>query len=122
MNMELLSTFFLSHGRAARSTWLFRLAASGILCAAFGLLAHEVLGEAGEALFAVIFLWSAIAMSIQRLHDIGRSGVNMFLLLIPVLGPVWVLLLLCRRGGEGPNRYGLDPLARLDYLKVDISK
>jgi uncharacterized membrane protein YhaH (DUF805 family) len=122
MNMELLSSFFFSHGRIARASWLFRLATAGILCASFGLLAHEFAGEAGQAFFAAVFLWSAIAVSIQRLHDIGRSGVNMFLLVIPVLGPIWVLLLLFRRGGEGPNRYGLDPLARLDYLKVDITK
>lgn len=120
--MELLSSFFLSHGRIARGTWLARVLALGVLCTAFGLLAHQAAGEAGQALFAAIFMWGAVALSIQRLHDIGRSGPTMLLLLIPVVGPLWVLLLLCRRGAEGANRHGLDPLARLDYLKVDITK
>jgi uncharacterized membrane protein YhaH (DUF805 family) len=122
MNMEFLSSHFLAHGRIARGTWLFRLAVAGVLCAAFGMLAGTVAGESGEALLAIVFLWVAVAVSIQRLHDIGRSGLNMLLVLIPVIGPVWVLLLLGRRGAEGSNRYGRDPLARLDYLKVDISK
>jgi uncharacterized membrane protein YhaH (DUF805 family) len=120
--MELLSSFFLSHGRLARSSWFMRVLSLGVLCAAFGLLAHEFAGDAGEVLFAIVFLWGASAQAMQRLHDIGRSGANLLLALIPVLGPAWVVLLLSRRGSEGPNRYGPDPLARLDYLKVDISK
>lgn len=120
--MELLSFYFLSHGRIARATWLSRVLALGVLCTAFGLLAQQIAGEAGQALFAVIFMCGAAALSIQRLHDIGRSGPTLLLSLIPVLGPLWILLLLCRRGGEGRNLHGLDPLARLDYLRVDITK
>jgi uncharacterized membrane protein YhaH (DUF805 family) len=120
--MELLSSFFLGHGRMARAQWLSRVAGMAVLCSAFGLLASQITGEGGAALFAALFMWGAAALSIQRLHDIGRAGPNLLLLLIPVLGPLWVLLLLCRRGGEGANRYGVDPLARLDYLRVDITK
>ena len=120
--MELLSSFFLSHGRIARGTWLSRVLALAVLCTAFGLLAQQIAGDAGAALFAAVFLWGAVALSIQRLHDIGRAGPAMLLLLIPIAGPLWILLTLCRRGGEGRNRYGLDPGARLDYLRVDITK
>ena len=120
--MTILSSFFLGHGRINRSLWLFRLTILGLLCAAFGLLAREIAGETVQAAFAAIFLWGALALSTQRLHDIGRSGLNLLILLIPVLGPVWVLLLLLRKGGEGNNRYGADPMARHDYLKVDISR
>lgn len=120
--MTLLSAFFLSHGRINRGLWLLRLIALGLLCAAFGLLAREVAGETAQAVFALIFLWGALALSAQRLHDIGRSGASLLILLIPVLGPIWVLLLLLRKGGEGNNRYGPDPMARHDYLKVDIGR
>ncbi len=120
--MKLLALFFLSHGRIARATWLARLAALVLCCSAFGLLAQELAGEVGAALLAAVFVWSAASLSIQRLHDMGRSGGALLLLVIPVLGPLWVLLLLLRRGGEGGNRYGRDPLARLDYLQVDVSR
>lgn len=120
--MELLASFFLAHGRLSRGMWFTRMLCLGACCAAFGLLAREFFGEAAEAVFALLFLWSACALSAQRLHDISRRGASLLLALIPVLGPVWVLLLLCRRGSEGDNRYGHDPLARFDYLKVDISR
>lgn len=120
--MHLLSTFFLSYGRIARANWLWRMAVLGILSCAFGLLAGQVAGAMGQALVAFVFVWGAGAVSIQRLHDIGRGWPAMLLLLIPVLGPLWLLLLLCRRGAEGRNSHGLDPAARLDYLRVDIGK
>jgi uncharacterized membrane protein YhaH (DUF805 family) len=120
--MAMLSAFFLGHGRINRGQWLFRLIVLGVLCAAFGLLAREVAGETAQAVFAAIFIWGGCALSTQRLHDIGRAGLSLVILLIPVLGPIWVLLLMLRKGGEGNNRYGADPMARHDYLKVDISR
>jgi uncharacterized membrane protein YhaH (DUF805 family) len=120
--MELLSAFFLSHGRLHRVGWFYRVLFAALVCAAFGLLAREIAGELAQGVFALLFLWSALAISTQRLHDTGRSGYPLLLLVIPVLGPIWVLLLLLRRGADGSNVYGPDPLARFDYLQVDISK
>ena len=120
--MELLAKYFLCQGRIKRRTWLSRVAVLDIVCLAFGLLAHAMLGDPGAAVFALAFTWGALAVSTQRLHDIGRSGLSLLLVLIPVLGPLWVLLLLGRRGGEGKNRYGDDPLSRHDYLQVNIAK
>jgi uncharacterized membrane protein YhaH (DUF805 family) len=121
MTMHFISVFATGYGRIARGTWLFRLAVLGIVCAAFGVLVRSFAGNNGAALFALLFLWCATAVSIQRLHDGGRSGWTLFALLLPVAGPVWVFLQLFKRGIEGRNRYGNDPAARMDYLKVDIA-
>jgi uncharacterized membrane protein YhaH (DUF805 family) len=120
--IEVLSRYFLSHGRIPRAIWFGRIGLLAIVCSAFGMLADALAGDAGAALLAVLFVWGASATSIQRLHDIGRRGTAMFLLLIPILGPVWLFMLLCRRGAEGTNRHGADPMARHDYLRVDIGK
>lgn len=118
----MLWPYFLAHGRVERSLWLGRTLLLGLCCMAFALLAQQIIGETGGTLFALIFLWGALAIATQRLHDIGKSGTTLLLLLIPVLGPLWIVLLLCRPGVNGRNRYGNDPLSRLDYLRVDISK
>lgn len=120
--MQVLATYFLSHGRIARATWLARMVLMAVLCSAFGMLASALAGDAGAAVLAAVFVWGAGATSIQRLHDIGRRGPSMLLLLIPILGPLWLFMLLCRRGAEGVNRHGADPMARHDYLRVDIGK
>lgn len=118
--MEVVSRFFSSHGRAARGSWLFRIIALAITCNAFGLLAHHIAGNTGAALFAVVFIWGTICISTQRLHDIGRSGLHLPVFLVPVLGPIWILLQMFKAGANGSNRYGADPSTYRDYLKVDI--
>lgn len=119
--MKTLGTmFFLSHGRIARSTWLFRLTLLVLFSAAFGLLSQSAWGDRGGAIFSVIFLWCAGAVSTQRLHDLGRTGWALCSVLIPVVGPLWLLLQLCGHGVEGKNRFGSDPATRADYLQVSI--
>jgi uncharacterized membrane protein YhaH (DUF805 family) len=120
--MEHIFSFAAGHGRIARGTWVFRIAVLAVVCASLGMTARTLAGSAGAAIFAALFVWCAVAISIQRLHDIGRTGLSLFILLIPVFGPVWLVLQLARRGVEGPNRFGGDPAARMDYLNVDIAK
>jgi uncharacterized membrane protein YhaH (DUF805 family) len=51
------------------------------------------------------------AVLVRRLHDIDRSGWWMLISLVPVLGSIWLLVLLCSKGTYGPNQYGPDPNA-----------
>jgi uncharacterized membrane protein YhaH (DUF805 family) len=51
-----------------------------------------------------------LAVSIRRLHDLGKSGWFFLLILIPLIGAVILLIWFCMRGTIGPNNYGPDPL------------
>lgn len=54
----------------------------------------------------VVFCFG-VALIVRRLHDIGRSGLWVILLLIvPVLGQIGILILGCLAGSEGANRWG----------------
>ena len=57
----------------------------------------------------------------RRLHDLDDSAARLLLLLIPIIGPIWLLIDLgFRKGTEGENQYGADPLTEgLDYHAVD---
>ncbi len=121
MNTEVMASFIMSEGRVARGSMFYRLLIAGVLCTAFGMLGGELAGSYGSAVFAAAFLWCACAVFAQRLHDIGRSGWTLLAALVPVMGPIWLLTQLLKRGVEGPNRYGKDPMARSGYLSVDIS-
>lgn len=50
-----------------------------------------------------------MAVSVRRLHDIGKSGWYMFIVLIPIIGPIWYLVLLCIDSDPGQNKYGPNP-------------
>jgi len=52
----------------------------------------------------------SLAVFVRRLHDTGRSGWFFFLGLIPLIGPIILIVFLVGPGDPGQNKYG-DPSA-----------
>jgi uncharacterized membrane protein YhaH (DUF805 family) len=50
-----------------------------------------------------------LAVSVRRLHDLGKSGWMSLIALIPIVGAVWMLVLMVTEGQTGENRFGPDP-------------
>ncbi len=61
------------------------------------------------AVYALLMVIPTISLQIRRLHDTGRSGWNLFLSIIPLVGPIMLLVYFCTEGDEGNNEYGPDP-------------
>lgn len=55
-------------------------------------------------------LVSGMALNVQRLHDLSKSGMMALLLAIPLIGSFLSVYLLFAKGTEGSNIYGEDPL------------
>jgi uncharacterized membrane protein YhaH (DUF805 family) len=55
-----------------------------------------------------VFLPS-LAVSVRRMHDVGKSGWMLFINLIPILGWIYYIVLLCRDSEPGDNQYGPNP-------------
>lgn len=51
-----------------------------------------------------------IAVTIRRLHDIGRSGFWYFIRCVPFIGELWFLILTVRAGTPNRNEWGINPL------------
>ncbi|MCT4605328.1 MAG: DUF805 domain-containing protein [Marinisporobacter sp.] len=64
-----------------------------------------------SAFIVYIILWLlAIYFTIKRLHDIERSAWHLLLNFIPIYNIYLTILLLFKKGTDGPNKYGEDPL------------
>ena len=50
-----------------------------------------------------------IAVAVRRLHDVGKSGWFLLISFVPVIGAIWLLVLLCKDGDSGDNAYGSNP-------------
>ena len=50
-----------------------------------------------------------LAVTIRRLHDTGKSGWFIFIGLIPVIGSIWLLVLMFTNSQPGENSYGPNP-------------
>lgn len=61
-------------------------------------------------LWWLIHLLPLIAVTVRRLHDTGRSGLWYLLgIFLPVIGPVWLLVLTVLDSEPGENKYGANP-------------
>ncbi len=60
-------------------------------------------------IYALAVLIPSIAVAVRRLHDIGKSGWWIFISLIPLVGPIWLLVLYFTDSQPGANEYGPNP-------------
>lgn len=59
--------------------------------------------------YALFTLVPGLALIVRRLHDIGKSGSFMFIAFIPIVGAVWLVILLLTKGDDEENNYGQNP-------------
>jgi uncharacterized membrane protein YhaH (DUF805 family) len=137
--MGIVGDWFSFQGRASRKTyWLHYVVVSMALNVGLDLVVWPLShfaggrGDAGAAglsspglqvLPSVVFCIGALVLFIggfaggaKRCHDRDRSGWFQLIVLIPFIGPLWLLVELgFLRGTQGMNRFGADPLAFRRY-------
>ncbi len=118
--LKVISDFKDFSGRARRKEyWMFVLFNLIFGIVAAGL--DEILGlynyEFGygpiNAIYGLILLIPSLAVAVRRLHDIGKSGWMLLILFIPLIGVIWLLILLVREGELSANQYGPNPKEEL---------
>ena len=65
-------------------------------------------GALSPVYFTLVLLPSW-GVTIRRLHDVGKSGWFLSIVLLPVIGFVWLIVLLCTDTEPRKNRYGRSP-------------
>ena len=63
-----------------------------------------------SSIFAIAMLLPSLGVLVRSLHDTNRSGWWILILLIPLVGIIWMIVLCCLQGTSGRNRFGEDPL------------
>ena len=114
------------NGRARRTEyWMFVL--FNVIAMILSMVVDNVLGldfKVGSGYYEVsvgygwvyliytlaVFLPS-LAVVVRRLHDVGKSGWFMLVTFIPIVGAIWLLVLMCTDGDKEDNAYGPSPKA-----------
>ena len=60
---------------------------------------------------ALVHLIPGLAVSVRRLHDVGKSGWFFLIILIPLIGGIWLFILSCTEGNKSENKWGPDSKA-----------
>ncbi|HYN64502.1 MAG TPA: DUF805 domain-containing protein [Candidatus Limnocylindrales bacterium] len=107
-----LRKYVVFSGRASRPEFwwffLFYIVALLVVAAIDGVLKASGILYAIAALGLVL---PSLAAYIRRLHDTDHSGWWILISLIPLIGAIWLIILLASTGTPGPNRFGDPPVA-----------
>ena len=120
--IEVIKKYAVFNGRARRKEyWMFVLV-NFIIAIVLGILvgiatsmdrnSHTSLAplfNCISSLYSLALLLPSLGVFVRRLHDIGKSGWWFFIGFIPLIGFIWLLVLMCTDGQPGPNQYGPNP-------------
>ena len=103
-------------GRARRKEyWMFIL--FNIIFGGIAMILDSVFGIAIEGVgygplygvYVLVLFIPGLAVAVRRLHDIGKSGWMILIALIPVIGAIWILVLMVTDSNPRENLYGVNP-------------
>ena len=60
-------------------------------------------------IYSLAVIVPSLAVTVRRLHDVGRSGWSLLLGLIPLVGPIILLVWYLTDSQPGMNRWGANP-------------
>ena len=114
--LKVLKQYADFNGRARRKEyWMFvvfniifagvAMALDNVLGIAFGVVGYGPL----YGLYSLAVLIPGLAVTVRRLHDVGKSGWMIFIALIPLVGAIWLLVLFVTDSNPGENQYGANP-------------
>ena len=65
--------------------------------------------KAVRSLYNLIWLLPGLAVAVLRLHDIGKSGLNVLWVFLPIIGWIMLLYWFCQDSELGENKWGANP-------------
>lgn len=60
-------------------------------------------------LYSLAVLIPGLAVTVRRLHDVGKSGWMYLIVFIPIVGAIWLIVLMCFDSVSGENKWGANP-------------
>lgn len=106
-----LKKYTVFEGRARRKEfWMFALI-NCIIGIILGMISsalsdkNNIIGN----IYSLAVLIPSLAVGARRLHDINKSGWWQLLSFIPIIGWIWLIVLLATSGDAANNRFGPNP-------------
>lgn len=102
--LKVLKNYATFTGRARRSEYWYYILFCVLIGAALSVIGLLIKTTLLSNIYSLALLVPTIAVSIRRMHDVGKSG--WFILI-----PIYNIILACTEGEHGDNQYGPDPKA-----------
>ena len=114
--LEVLKKYAVFSGRARRKEYWYFVLFNTLISIVLGIIdgaTGSFSPEAGMGLLGGIYtlavLIPGIAVSVRRLHDTGRSGWWLLIVLVPLIGAIVLLVFMVQNSQTDENQYGNNP-------------
>ena len=109
--ISVLKKYAVFTGRASRKEYWMFILFNVIIAMALGIVSALIGDKNGilGVIYEFAILVPLLAANVRRLHDTNRSGWWILLDLIPIIGWIWGLVLVCLNSDPGDNKYGANP-------------
>ncbi len=109
--LDMWQNFAVFTGRSNRGAYWRVVAVNILIGLVLGILSR-ILGIFGwiASLYSLAAFIPGIALSVRRLHDVGKSGLYLLFALIPLVGWIIVLIPMIRESDPDENLYGPVPV------------
>jgi len=122
--LKVLKNYAVFTGRASRTEyWMFVL--FNIIFSTIAIIIDHLMGTTFKIdslngavnfpygyfyiVYVLAVLIPGLAVFVRRLHDIGKTGWYFLVAIIPLVGAIWLLILLVTESNPGENKYGMNP-------------
>jgi len=106
--LEVLKKYAVFSGRARRAEYWYFALFNAIISIILSIISIAI----GDKLIILWIVYSlavlipSIAVSVRRMHDIGKNGWTILIGLIPFIGAIWLFVLTILDSNPGENKYG----------------
>ena len=108
--LGVLKNYAVFRGRACRKEyWMFTLISTTIVILLGFLDGFITDYNILSMLYSLAVFIPCIAVAVRRLHDTDRSGWWALIGLIPLIGPIVLIIFLVQDGSASENQYGMSP-------------
>ena len=113
---KVLQKYAVFQGRAHRTEyWMYTLV--NFIIAVILIILSAKTGTSADNGVSVLFIIyqlaifiPTLAVTVRRLHDTDRSGWWILIGFVPIIGGIWLFILMILSGTPGHNRFGPEPV------------
>lgn len=109
--IEAIKKYAVFTGRSRRSEYWYFVLFNFLAAIAIGIVSVIINDRDNtlSRLYTLAMFLPALGVTIRRLHDIGKSGWWIFMVLIPLVGAIILIVWEATDGQLGSNKYGPNP-------------
>ena len=105
--LGVFQNYFNFKGRAGLAEYWYFVLFNFIICVILGII-DNIVGAKSIIVYvySLAVLIPSLGLTVRRLHDIGKSGWMILVSLIPLVGAIWLIVLLAKKGDPKDNEFG----------------